>query len=351
MARFPLRAFAASYGSRLSKRSITQSLAPLVHGFKPLEEPLHLSVDDGYGYAQIKPGDSIGPLDRFSVIRRLGWGMYSSTWLAKDHEDSKDIAIKVLTGFATKLAHDGLTPELDVLRKISSSPQGAEPKEGHCLSLRSDFLFDPEKFDTGPHLCLVTDAFGGDVEHLKHRCAGHNGFPLSLAKRILLHTLMGLATIHRQGIVHTDLKHDNILFDRGQTDSGNSDLPVSSVDDALDRTFVLGDFGNAQFVDKPTFDEITAEALRAPETILRGPWNEKVDIWTFGCLAFEFLCGRRLFQRRSYSEYLLDPVGSHLWRMQCFTNDKFDPELLNNSALRTQYFDDSCEFWIYSFPS
>jgi serine/threonine-protein kinase SRPK3 len=32
------------------------------------------------------------------------------------------------------------------------------------------------------------------------------------------------------------------------------------------------------------FDEVTALDLRAPETVLQGPWNEKVDIWTFGCL-------------------------------------------------------------------
>lgn len=156
------------------------------------------------------------------------------------------MAIKILTGFATRLAHEGLTPELDVLRKLSSSPHGAEPKEGHCLSLHSNF-FHPGRSDTGPHLCLVTDVFGGDVEHLK-RTYARNGFPVSLAKRILLHTLKGLVTMHHQGIVHTDLKHDNILFDRGHDSEASfgsaGPLPVPSVDEALDRTFVIADFGN-----------------------------------------------------------------------------------------------------------
>ena len=35
-----------------------------------------------------------------------------------------------------------------------------------------------------------------------------------------------------------------------------------------------------------TVNDITANALRPPEIILRGPWDEKVDIWTFGCLVF-----------------------------------------------------------------
>ena len=40
----------------------------------------------------------------------------------------------------------------------------------------------------------------------------------------------------------------------------------------------------AQEVDDATTDEITPLTLRPPEVILGGPWNENVDIWTFGCV-------------------------------------------------------------------
>lgn len=40
-----------------------------------------------------------------------------------------------------------------------------------------------------------------------------------------------------------------------------------------------------QEIDDQTTDHITPLTLRAPEVILGGPWDEKVDIWTFGCLA------------------------------------------------------------------
>ncbi|KIK60414.1 hypothetical protein GYMLUDRAFT_167856, partial [Collybiopsis luxurians FD-317 M1] len=168
--------------------------------------------------------------------------------------------------------------------------------------------------------------------------------PFGLAKRILFHTLKGLVTTHKQGIVHTDLKHDNILFDRADTDLNvepEKPLPVPSADKALDRTFVIGDFGNAQFIGNPIFDEISAEALRAPETVLRGPWDEKVDIWTFGCLAFEFLHGRPLFKKHSYSKHLT--AEKHLWDMQCVTEESFQLEQLGNSRLGHTYFNDSCQ--------
>ena len=73
----------------------------------------------------------------------------------------------------------------------------------------------PGREQDGDHLCLVTTLLGGDVKCLQIEAAGKRGFPLPLAKHILLHTLRGLAHMHHYEIVHTDLKHDNIMFDAG----------------------------------------------------------------------------------------------------------------------------------------
>ena len=47
-------------------------------------EPLGLPATDGYGWAQFEFGDQIGPENRYTIARKLGWGMHSSTWLARD---------------------------------------------------------------------------------------------------------------------------------------------------------------------------------------------------------------------------------------------------------------------------
>jgi serine/threonine protein kinase len=169
------------------------------------------------------------------------------------------------------------------------------------------------------------------VKCLQIEAAGKQGFPLPLAKRILLHTLRGLAHMHNYGIVHTDLKHDNIMFDAGSLTQADMEalidgdpprrhppeeswdctvraavsqpLPLPSLSDAMTRTYIVSDFGSgerwrilslchsvdvwhatAQPSQLHTYDEITAHTLRAPEIILCGPWDEKVDIWAFGCL-------------------------------------------------------------------
>ena len=48
------------------------------------EEPLGVPASKGYGYAQLDFGERIGPEKRYEIVRKLGWGSYSSVWLAWD---------------------------------------------------------------------------------------------------------------------------------------------------------------------------------------------------------------------------------------------------------------------------
>ena len=54
--------------------------------------------------------------------------------------------------------------------------------------------------------------------------------------------------------------------------------------DAQHQILWLANVHIAQPSTNPRFREITAAPLRPPEVYIGGPWNEKVDIWTFGCL-------------------------------------------------------------------
>ena len=47
-------------------------------------EALGMPAADGYGWAQFEFGDQIGEDNRYMIARKLGWGMHSSTWLARD---------------------------------------------------------------------------------------------------------------------------------------------------------------------------------------------------------------------------------------------------------------------------
>jgi serine/threonine protein kinase len=135
------------------------------------------------------------------------------------------------------------------------------------------------KGEDGEHLCLVMDVLGGNVKSLINKDKDQNKgpVPLALAKRILLHTLRGLAYIHGRGIVHTDLKLDNIMFDRGPLTTEDliewttadpprhnppehsadfivqsavsQPLPLPSFSDAMNRTYLIGDLGSGKQVE------------------------------------------------------------------------------------------------------
>ncbi|KAJ3810442.1 kinase-like protein [Lentinula lateritia] len=317
------------------------------------EEPLGLPGSEGYGWPQLEFGERIGPDLRYELKRKLGWGMSSSTWLAYDTGVNDYVAIKALSGFHTELRRRGRIWESEALQHVAGS-------NNHCLHLLDEFTH-PGKGSSGDHSCFVTPVYGGDVKTLR---AQHKNFPLPLAKRMLLHTLRGIAHAHSKGVIHTDLKHDNIFFtsllsrqdidanlasDPPLSSAVTQPLPVPSLDDAMKCEFLIADFGSAQLFDKPKELEVTSAPLRAPEVLLLGSWNEKVDIWTFGCLIFDFVVGRSLFRHESFKDPVkditLDNVAYHLYQMACFLGEvDFPPEVLQYSRLASTYFNTDCTF-------
>ena len=251
-----------------------------------VEEPLGMPASDGYGWPQFKFGETLGPEKRYTIVRKLGWGMTSSTWLARDLQqallvvfrpsflltlsfrENQYVAIKGLNGYTTDLIHRGRVWELEALKLISSTPNPSP----HCLNLLSSFTV-PGKGSSGEHICLVTQLLGGDAKTL-HEAQNGKIFPFPLAKRILLHVLRGIAHAHRSGVVHTDLKHDNIFFDTRVSTAEiqklvasepallhppeashdgivqaavSQPLPVPALDEAMKRTYVVADFGSGRF--------------------------------------------------------------------------------------------------------
>ena len=49
-----------------------------------IEEPLGVTAEQGHGFIRVEFGDAIGPDKRYKVVRKLGWGMNSSIWMAFD---------------------------------------------------------------------------------------------------------------------------------------------------------------------------------------------------------------------------------------------------------------------------
>lgn len=127
----------------------------------------------------------------------------------------------------------------------------------------------------------------------------HGKFEESVVSSLTRQTLLGLAYLHREGILHRDLKADNILLD-------------------LDGTCKISDFGISKRSRNPYNDDtsmgmqgsvfwMAPEVIRAQQIATDASGNPtgdgnqgysaKVDIWSLGCVVLEMLAGHRPWQK------------------------------------------------------
>ncbi|KXN87240.1 Serine/threonine-protein kinase SRPK [Leucoagaricus sp. SymC.cos] len=325
-------------------------------------EALGMPAANGYGWAQFEFGDQIGQDNRYTIARKLGWGMHSSTWLARDTIDDKFVAVKALTGHMTDMYKRAVIWEPDALRLASQLPTSP-----HCTQLLDEFTI-PGKGTAGSHMCFVMPVYGGDVKALVE--ARTTTLPLPLAKRIALHLLRGIAHAHGRGIVHTDLKHDNIFFSttmsaddieawmtkepsRRHAPEASHDgvvqaavsqpLPIISEDEAMRATYLLADFGCAQPSGLHANRTITSLPLRPPEVFLEAEWDKPADIWTFGCLIFELVTSKHLFRYQRNQKFGLDEMENMLYQMMLHTEEDFRAAQLQVSSKAPEYFNTNCK--------
>ncbi|KAF8040783.1 hypothetical protein BT93_B2879 [Corymbia citriodora subsp. variegata] len=145
---------------------------------------------------------------------------------------------------------------------------------------------------TGPESLLVYEYVPNLSLH-DHLFAKKNVSPLSWKMRckIILGTAEGLAYLHEESslrIIHRDIKLTNVLLD----------------EDFMPK---IADFGLARLIPEDATHISTAVAgtlgYMAPEYVVRGKLTEKADVYSYGVLMMEVLCGKKnyTFSRSSFS--------------------------------------------------
>lgn len=163
------------------------------------------------GYHPVHVGETFKE-GRYEVIRKLGWGHFSTVWLSKDKQEDRHVALKVVRSAAhyTETALD----EIKLLQRIvSANPE--HPGKAHVVQLLDSF---EHKGPNGMHVCMVFEVLGENLLGLIKRY-NHRGIPMPLVKQIAKQVLLGLDYMHREcGIIHTDLKPENVLIEIGDVE-------------------------------------------------------------------------------------------------------------------------------------
>uniref|UniRef100_A0A3P8UPN8 non-specific serine/threonine protein kinase n=1 Tax=Cynoglossus semilaevis TaxID=244447 RepID=A0A3P8UPN8_CYNSE len=156
------------------------------------------------GYHHVKVGDLYN--GKYHVIRKLGWGHFSTVWLAWDIQVKRFVAMKVVKSAEhyTETAVD----EIKLLSSVRNSDPG-DPNREMVVQLLDDFKISGVN---GTHVCMVFEVLG---HHLLKWIikSNYQGLPLACVKSIIRQVLQGLDYLHTKcQIIHTDIKPENILM-------------------------------------------------------------------------------------------------------------------------------------------
>ena len=224
--------------------------------------------------------------DRYTVDRELGQGGMAVVYLARDRKHDRPVAIKVLRPeIVVGEAAQRFLLEIQILARL---------QHPHILPLLDSGTTDeaaPRPFYVMPYV---------DGETLRQRLTREGPLPVAEALRLVRETGEALHYAHGQGLIHRDVKPENVLLSQGHA--------------------LVADFGIARAAGVAAGDRLTRPGLSmgtpaymSPEQAGGEPEvDARADQYSLACLLYELLAGQPPFTGPDVlavlSRQVLDPV-------------------------------------------
>ncbi len=221
--------------------------------------------------------------DRYRIGHELGRGGMARVYLAHDIKHGRDVAIKVLRPeLSQSLGHDRFLREIEIAARL---------RHPNIVP-----LYDSGEVDGALYFVMPYE----EGRSLRERLRAEGPLPLADALGVLRDVARALAYAHEHGVVHRDVKSDNVML--------SSDAAiVTDFGIAKAVSAALTDGGGTELTQ--TGSAIGTPAYMAPEQAAGDPGTDhRADIYAFGCLAFEVFTGNPPFHGLSKHQ----TIAAHL---------------------------------------
>lgn len=273
----------------------------------PKTRALADAYDDADGYYNFQVGEIMD--DRYEVFANVGKGVFSTVLRARDMAAPRqngapppEVAIKMIR------ANDTMYKAGQLEKVICNKLAGAD-LEGrrHCIRMLRSFEYRG-------HLCLVFEPLDMNLRELTNKYGRGVGLNIQAVRMYAAQLLQALHHMKNCGVLHADLKPDNILVNQQR------------------NVVKVCDFGSAMFEGEG--NDITpylvSRFYRAPEIILGMKYSHPIDMWALGCVIYELFTGKILFGGRTNNEML---------KLQMDVKGGFPRKMLKKGTFVDQHFE------------
>jgi serine/threonine-protein kinase len=242
-------------------------------------------------------------LDKYELIEEIGHGGMATVYRALDKRLGREVAVKII--------HKHLRENPEVATRFVAEARAA-------AKLRHPNIVDVYDVsdEAGGERYLVVELLRGET--LRKILQQRRDMPAEIGAAIVLELCDALERAHACGVVHRDVKPENVLVelpaDRARADalrdgerSSGAGTPSSKPGDGA-VTIKLTDFGIAKILDAQgvtsTGQVLGSPAHMAPEQIEGGDVDARTDVFALGVLLYEALVGHLPFEGKNPAQVL-----------------------------------------------
>jgi class 3 adenylate cyclase len=247
--------------------AISSNSAIIAHG-RPSDAPAPVQLASPAPVPRPRPpADAPVAIDGYRMIRKLGEGGMSKVFLAEELETQAQHVLKLLP-IPADIDEDGNEMMQRFIQEFALVSQIDHPNVARIY----------HQGFTDAYAYIAMEYFpGGDLRELIARRLNPQ-----VAVAILLQVAGALTAVHAQGIVHRDMKPDNVMI-RADGSLGLADFGIAKQTNSdIARTKHGEVFGTPYYL--------------APEQALGMPVDQRTDIYSLGVVFYEMLTGHRPFQ-------------------------------------------------------